>query len=186
MLVCLCFRMFQSPPKSDNRAVLLMNKPTCSVPPAAQTPKPPPVTEVPSTPAPVVQQGKWREKIIYPRHVFCSCRSFYFLRNFRNVLFHFSVVCSVSTTAAPRPSLHLSAQTAVRASAPKPVLTVRPPAAPCTASIPAHPSPNPGSVLPQRVLLSPDMQARLPCKSTLMSFFSSVVCLSEQITCYLL
>ncbi|XP_078134613.1 uncharacterized protein srcap isoform X2 [Sander vitreus] len=121
-------RMFQSPPKSDNRAVLLMNKPTCSVPPAAQTPKPPPVTEVPSTPAPVVQQ----------------------------------VVCSVSTTAAPRPSVHLSAQTAVRASAPKPVLTVRPPAAPCTASIPAHPSPNPGGVLPQRVLLSPDMQARLP------------------------
>ncbi|XP_039645103.1 helicase SRCAP isoform X2 [Perca fluviatilis] len=123
-------RTFQPPPKSDNRAVLLMNKPTCSVPPAAQTPKPPPLTEVPSTPAPapVVQQ----------------------------------VVCSVSTTAAPRPSMHLSAQTAVRASAPKPVLTVRPPAAPCTASIPAHPSPNPGSVLPQRVLLSPDMQARLP------------------------
>ncbi|XP_034715453.1 helicase SRCAP isoform X2 [Etheostoma cragini] len=121
-------RTFQPPPKSDTRAVLLVNKPTCSVPPAAQTPKPPPVTEVPSTPAPVVQQ----------------------------------VVCSVSTTAALRPSMHLSSQTAVRASAPKPVLTVRPPAAPCTAGIPAHPSPNPGSVLPQRVLLSPDMQARLP------------------------
>ncbi|XP_028423509.1 helicase SRCAP isoform X2 [Perca flavescens] len=123
-------RTFQPPPKSDNRAVLLMNKPTCSVPPAAQTPKPPPVTEVPSTPAPapVVQQ----------------------------------VVCTVSTSATPRPSMHLSAQTAVRASAPKPVLSVRPPAAPCTAGVPAHPSPNPGSVLPQRVLLSPDMQARLP------------------------
>ncbi|XP_032357475.1 helicase SRCAP [Etheostoma spectabile] len=121
-------RTFQPPPKSDNRAVLLVNKPTCSVPPAAQTPKPPPVTEVSSTPAPVVQQ----------------------------------VVCSVSTTAALRPSMHLSTQTAVRAGAPKPVLSVRPPAAPCTAGIPAHPSPNPGSVLPQRVLLSPDMQARLP------------------------
>lgn len=36
-----------------------MNKPTCSVPPAAQTPKPA-VSEVASAPAPapVVQQGK--------------------------------------------------------------------------------------------------------------------------------
>ncbi|XP_018544944.1 LOW QUALITY PROTEIN: helicase SRCAP [Lates calcarifer] len=123
-------RMFQPPPKGDNRPVLLMNKPTCSVPPAAQTPKPPPVTEVSSTPAPapVVQQ----------------------------------VVCSVASTTPPRPSMHPAAQTAVRSNVPKPVLTVRPPTAPCTASIPAHPSPNPSSVLPQRVLLSPDMQARLP------------------------
>ncbi|XP_008275975.1 helicase SRCAP isoform X2 [Stegastes partitus] len=122
-------RMFQPPPKSDNRPVLLMNKPTCSVPPAAQIPKPPPVAEVASTPAPapVVQQ----------------------------------VVCSVAPTP-PRPSMHPTAQTAVRSSAPKPVLTVRPPSAPCTASIPAHPSPNPSTVMPQRVLLSPDMQARLP------------------------
>ncbi|XP_047464547.1 uncharacterized protein LOC125022184 [Mugil cephalus] len=123
-------RMFQPPPKGDNRPVLLMNKPTCSVPPAAQTPKPSPVTEVasPAPPAPVVQQ----------------------------------VVCTVATTPPPRPSMHPTAQTAVRSTAPKPVLTVRPPGAPCTASVPAHPSPNPGTVLPQRVLLSPDMQARLP------------------------
>uniref|UniRef100_UPI0037E8D6CE helicase SRCAP isoform X2 n=1 Tax=Semicossyphus pulcher TaxID=241346 RepID=UPI0037E8D6CE len=123
-------RMFQPPPKGDNRPVLLMNKPTCSVPPATQTPKPPLVSEVTSTPAPapVVQQ----------------------------------VVCSVSTAPPPRPSMHLTAQTAVRSSAPKPVLTVRPPTAACAANIPAHPSPNPGNVLPQRVLLSPDMQARLP------------------------
>ncbi|XP_044194585.1 helicase SRCAP isoform X1 [Thunnus albacares] len=123
-------RMFQPPPKSDNRPVLLMNKPTCSVPPAAQTPKPPPATETTSTPAPapVVQQ----------------------------------VVCSVASAPAPRPPMHPTAQTAVRSSAPKPVLTVRPPAAPCAASVPAHPSPNPSSVMPQRVLLSPDMQARLP------------------------
>ncbi|XP_073346198.1 uncharacterized protein srcap isoform X2 [Pagrus major] len=123
-------RMFQPPPKGDNRPVLLMNKPTCSVPPAAQTPKPPAVTEVTSTPAPapVVQQ----------------------------------VVCSVTTTPPPRQPVHLTAQTAVRSSAPKPVLTVRPPTASCTASIPAHPSPNPGNIMPQRVLLSPDMQARLP------------------------
>uniref|UniRef100_A0A8P4KN71 Helicase SRCAP n=1 Tax=Dicentrarchus labrax TaxID=13489 RepID=A0A8P4KN71_DICLA len=123
-------RMFQPPPKGDNRPVLLMNKPTCSVPPAAQTPKPPAVTEVTSTPAPapVVQQ----------------------------------VVCSVATTPPPRPSMHLTAQTAVRSNAPKPVLTVRPPTASCTASIPTHPSPNAGNIMPQRVLLSPDMQARLP------------------------
>uniref|UniRef100_A0A8D3BMR4 Snf2-related CREBBP activator protein n=1 Tax=Scophthalmus maximus TaxID=52904 RepID=A0A8D3BMR4_SCOMX len=52
-------RMFQPPPKGDNRSYLLMNKPTCSVPPAAQTPRPPPVTEVSSAPAPapVVQQA---------------------------------------------------------------------------------------------------------------------------------
>uniref|UniRef100_A0A665W0M1 Snf2-related CREBBP activator protein n=1 Tax=Echeneis naucrates TaxID=173247 RepID=A0A665W0M1_ECHNA len=53
-------RMFQPPPKGDNRPVLLMNKPTCSVPPAAQTPRPPPATEASAAPAPapVVQQGK--------------------------------------------------------------------------------------------------------------------------------
>uniref|UniRef100_A0AAQ4Q830 Snf2-related CREBBP activator protein n=1 Tax=Gasterosteus aculeatus aculeatus TaxID=481459 RepID=A0AAQ4Q830_GASAC len=135
-------RMFQPPPKSENRPVLLMNKPTCSVPPAAQNPKPPPVPEVSAAPqtapqtapqpapqtAPVVQQ----------------------------------VVCTVTTAAAPRPSMHPTAQIAVRSGAPRPVLTVRPPAASCAAGIPVHPGPNPGSVLPQRVLLSPDMQARLP------------------------
>ncbi|XP_034073423.1 helicase SRCAP isoform X2 [Gymnodraco acuticeps] len=119
-------RMFQPPPKSDNRPVLLMNKPTCSVPPAAQTPKSL-VAEVSTAAAPVVQQ----------------------------------VVCTVATTAPPRLPMH-PAQIAVRASAPKPVLTVRPPTASCTTSIAAHPGPVPGSVLPQRVLLSPDMQARLP------------------------
>ncbi|KAM8836394.1 uncharacterized protein srcap isoform 1-T2 [Spinachia spinachia] len=123
-------RMFQPPPKSENRPVLLMNKPTCSVPPAAQNPKPPPVPEVSSAPqpAPVVQQ----------------------------------VVCTVTTAATPRPSMHPTAQIAVRSGGPRPVLTVRPPAASCAAGLPVHPGPNPGSVLPQRVLLSPDMQARLP------------------------
>ncbi|TNN51601.1 Helicase SRCAP [Liparis tanakae] len=123
-------RMFQPPPKSDNRPVLLMNKPTCSVPPAAQTPKPAPAAEVSSTsqPAPVVQQ----------------------------------VVCTVGTAAPPRLSMHATAQIAVRSGGPKAVLTVRPPTASCAAGVPAHPSPSPGSVLPQRVLLSPDMQARLP------------------------
>uniref|UniRef100_A0A3Q4ACY0 Uncharacterized protein n=1 Tax=Mola mola TaxID=94237 RepID=A0A3Q4ACY0_MOLML len=55
-------RMFQPPPKGDNRPVLLMNKPTCSVTPAAQTPKPPAFTEATSapSPAPVVHQGTYR------------------------------------------------------------------------------------------------------------------------------
>lgn len=75
--------------------------------------------------------------------------------------FFLLVVCSVTTTPSPRPPVLLTAQTAVRSSVPKPVLTVRPPTASCTASIPVHPSPSP---MPQRVLLSPDMQARLPCK----------------------
>ncbi|XP_047234020.1 helicase SRCAP isoform X3 [Girardinichthys multiradiatus] len=115
-------RMFQPPPKGDNRPVLLMNKPTCSVPPAAQTTKPPPVPEATPAPAsaPVVQQ------------------------------------------AGLRPPIHPSPQTAVRSSAPRPILTVRPPTAPCAAGIPAHSSPTPGNIMPQRVLLSPDMQARLP------------------------
>ncbi|RVE59981.1 hypothetical protein OJAV_G00193780 [Oryzias javanicus] len=121
--------MFQPPPKGDNRPVLLMNKPVCSVPPTTQTSKPA-VSEVSpaSAPAPVVQQ----------------------------------VVCSVAPTPPPRPSVHPAPQTAVRSTTPKPMLTIRAPAAPCAAGVPAHPSPNPSSVLPQRVLLSPDMQARLP------------------------
>lgn len=79
-------------------------------------------------------------------------------------------MCTVTTAAAPRPSMHPTAQIAVRSGAPRPVLTVRPPAASCAAGIPVHPGPNPGSVLPQRVLLSPDMQARLPCECTPSNF----------------
>ncbi|CAL8301141.1 unnamed protein product [Lota lota] len=122
-------RTLQPPPKTDSRPVLLMNKPTCPVPPAAQTPKPPSVTETPQPPAPVVQQ----------------------------------VVCSVATTPPPpRPLVHTSPQTAVRSSGPRPILTVRAPTAPGAPSVPAQPTPIPSQVLPQRVLLSPDMQARLP------------------------
>ncbi|KAF6727227.1 Helicase SRCAP [Oryzias melastigma] len=122
-------RMFQPPPKGDNRPVLLMNKPVCSVPPTTQTPKPAVSDVSPApAPAPAVQQ----------------------------------VVCSVAPTPPPRPSVHPAPQTAVRSTTPKPMLTIRAPAAPCAAGVPTHPSPNPSSVLPQRVLLSPDMQARLP------------------------
>uniref|UniRef100_A0A8C6TNZ7 Snf2-related CREBBP activator protein n=1 Tax=Neogobius melanostomus TaxID=47308 RepID=A0A8C6TNZ7_9GOBI len=124
-------RMPKPPPKGDSRSV---NKPTSPVPPAAPPPKPTvseatPVTTTAPAPAPAPPPAPVVQQ----------------------------VVCSVAPTPAPRPTIQL--QTAVRSSAPKAVLTVRPPAAPGTQSIPAHPSP---SVLPQRVLLSPDMQARLP------------------------
>ncbi|KAM9831234.1 uncharacterized protein srcap [Neosynchiropus ocellatus] len=69
------------------------------------------------------------------------------------------VVCTVASTPPP-PRPPSAPQTAVRSSFPKPVLTVRPPISPCVTGVPAHPSPNPS--MPQRVLLSPDMQARLP------------------------
>ncbi|XP_034049182.1 helicase SRCAP isoform X2 [Thalassophryne amazonica] len=123
-------RMFTPPPKGDNRPVLLMNKPTCPVPPVTQTPKSSQGTETTSTSTnpPVVQQ----------------------------------VVCSVAPTHPPRPPVHPATQTAVRSSTPKPMLAVRPPSALCTPSIPTHSNQNPSSVMPQRVLLSPDMQARLP------------------------
>ncbi|XP_019743358.1 helicase SRCAP isoform X2 [Hippocampus comes] len=144
-------RTLLPPPKGDSSSVAPMNKPTCSVPPAAQTSKPPspeataapaslptptpapmpaplPVPPPAPPPAPAVQQ----------------------------------VICSVTATPPPRTPLPPGAQTAVRSSIPKQVLTVRPPPAPCTTGIPGLPSPNPGSIMPQRVLLSPDMQARLP------------------------
>ena len=169
--------MFQPPPKGDNRPVLLMNKPTCSVSPAAQTPKTPAFTEATSapTPAPVVHQGTYRPGGLIPVN---SSKGFIPERCVYSFFFNFNlcflpvislVVCSVATTPPPRPPVHLTAQTAVRASAPKPVLTVRPPTASCTTGAPAHPSPNPSTIMPQRVLLSPDMQARLPCECTLTS-----------------
>lgn len=118
------------PPKSDNRPIT--NKPTSPVPPAAQLPTQTPVSE--ATPVTTTAPPPLPAPVVQ------------------------QVVCSVAPTPAPRPTVHL--QTAVRSSAPKPVLTVRPPMAPGAQSIPTHPCPS--SVMPQRVLLSPDMQARLP------------------------
>lgn len=69
--------MLQPLPKGDSRPVLLMNKPSCAVPPAAQATKPS-ITEVTSapTPSPVVQQGKYQVKetptSIYHQHNFNS------------------------------------------------------------------------------------------------------------------
>ncbi|XP_061612159.1 helicase SRCAP isoform X3 [Phyllopteryx taeniolatus] len=146
-------RMLHPPPKGDNHSVVLMNQPTCSVPPAAQTPKPPsPEATAALPPVPASAPASAPTPPSVPMSTLAP----------RAAPAVQQVTCSVMTTAPPRPHLSPGAQTAVRSSAPKQVLTVRPPPAPCTTSVPAHPTPNPGSIMPQRVLLSPDMQARLP------------------------
>ncbi|XP_077482593.1 helicase SRCAP [Stigmatopora argus] len=138
-------RMAHPPPKGDTRTVV--SKASSSVPPATQTSKPPsPEVATPpsvSAPAPVPPPAPAPVPIPVVQQV----------------------VCSVTTAPPPRTALPPGAQTAVRSSIPKHVLTVRPPPPPpasCTTGIPVHPPPNPGSIMPQRVLLSPDMQARLP------------------------
>ncbi|KAI4873498.1 hypothetical protein NFI96_032585, partial [Prochilodus magdalenae] len=71
-------------------------------------------------------------------------------------------VCPVTPVPAPRAPLCPSGSStgsAVRPSVPQPVMTVRPPAP--TQPVSASPQP-PSNVMTQRVLLSPDMQARLP------------------------
>lgn len=161
--------MLQPLPKGDNRPVLLMNKPSCAVPPAAQASNPS-VTEVTSapTPSPVVQQGKYQVEE-RPTHIKIMALTTHMKQSLFKLTIYvhmfgscgFSlVVCTVATTASPRP-MQPTPQTAVRISTPKPVLTVRAPPASSTANNPTHPNPTP---MPQRVLLSPDMQARLPCK----------------------
>uniref|UniRef100_A0AAY5JYE5 Snf2-related CREBBP activator protein n=1 Tax=Esox lucius TaxID=8010 RepID=A0AAY5JYE5_ESOLU len=74
-----------------------------------------------------------------------------------------SAVCSVAPTAPPRPPTHpggpSAAGTAARAGSPMPVVAVRPPT---SSGAPRHPTPPPSNLMTQRVLLSPDMQARLP------------------------
>ncbi|XP_077358153.1 uncharacterized protein srcap isoform X2 [Festucalex cinctus] len=140
-------RMPHPPPKGDNHSAAQTSKPTCSVPPAAQTPKPP-SPEGTAAPAPTPAPSSALAPTPAPAPPRAPAVQ--------------QVMCSVTTTPPPRVPLPPGAQTAVRSSTPKQVLTVRPPPAPCTTAIPAHPTPNPGSIMPQRVLLSPDMQARLP------------------------
>ncbi|XP_022524623.2 helicase SRCAP isoform X1 [Astyanax mexicanus] len=73
-------------------------------------------------------------------------------------------VCPVTVVSAPRAPVGPSTSStgaAVRPSAPHPVMAVRPPAPPSTQMVPASPQAS-TNVMTQRVLLSPDMQARLP------------------------
>uniref|UniRef100_A0A674CZ77 Snf2 related CREBBP activator protein n=1 Tax=Salmo trutta TaxID=8032 RepID=A0A674CZ77_SALTR len=71
-------------------------------------------------------------------------------------------MCSVAPIAPPRPPLHPSGPSVMRSGSPMPVLAVRPPTTSCNPA--THLTPPPSNVLTQRVLLSPDMQARLPCE----------------------
>lgn len=83
----------------------------------------------------------------------------------REKLFNLIPVCPVTPVAAPKapvaPSSIPSAP-AVRPPAPQPV-TVRPSGLSSITTVSTPPQP-PSNIMTQRVLLSPDMQARLPCK----------------------
>ncbi|XP_035260329.1 helicase SRCAP isoform X2 [Anguilla anguilla] len=135
-------RMFQPLPKTDGRTVLLVNSPRPPGPDlgASLAPRPPVrLDTVPSAtavqPAPQV------------------------------------AVSTVAATTLPPPPVPLSIPASVtmcagsgapvRQGPPVPVMCVRPPAASGASPSPAF-SPPPSSAMTQRVLLSPDMQARLP------------------------
>ncbi|KAG7492996.1 hypothetical protein MATL_G00021200 [Megalops atlanticus] len=121
-------RMFQPLPKTDGRAVLLVNSPRPPCPDHSASPAlrstmvmdtAPPATPV--QPVPQVSVS--------------------------------SIPAAVTVCAG--------SGTAVRQGAPVPVMSVRPPSASSAAPLPAF-TPPPSSTMTQRVLLSPDMQARLP------------------------
>ncbi|XP_030631002.1 helicase SRCAP [Chanos chanos] len=130
-------RMLQPLPKADGRTVVVVNnpRPTCPVPPAAQPPRLPLITEINPAPSSALPAPQ---------------------------------VCTVGPTAAPRapvcpnpPAVAVGTGVAVRPGVAHPVMTVRPPTAAGTPTVSAAPPPT-SNVTTQRVLLSPDMQARLP------------------------
>uniref|UniRef100_A0A8C2E4C9 Snf2-related CREBBP activator protein n=1 Tax=Cyprinus carpio TaxID=7962 RepID=A0A8C2E4C9_CYPCA len=128
-------RMLQPLPKSDGHSSVNSPRPVCPTTTAVQTPKPL-ITEI--TPPPPPSQPA-------PQGQFRGAKS--------NILIsrcHSSPVAPSSVPSAP----------VVRPPAPQPV-TVRPsgPSSVTTVSTPPQP---PSNIMTQRVLLSPDMQARLP------------------------
>ncbi|KAK7919410.1 hypothetical protein WMY93_010694 [Mugilogobius chulae] len=144
-------RMVQPPSKGDSKTAV--SKPSSPVPPAAQTPKPPSAAEatpVTTSPTPAPPTAPAPATALAPALPPAPAPA---VQQGKLVLCLFC-----GTHAFASPTVH--PQTAVRSSTPKAVLTVRPPITPGTQGIPAHPSPS--NVMPQRVLLSPDMQARLP------------------------
>ncbi|KAM9411834.1 uncharacterized protein ACWYII_026379 [Salvelinus alpinus] len=127
-------RMFQPLPKADGCTVLMVNNPrlTCPVTPAAQAPRPRLIQDV----TPTLTPSPLVQQAVY----------------------------SVAPTAPSRPPVHPSSPcavgTVVRSGSPMPVLAVRSPTASCNPA--THSTPPSSNVMTQRVLLSPDMQARLP------------------------
>uniref|UniRef100_A0A8B9JQX8 Snf2-related CREBBP activator protein n=1 Tax=Astyanax mexicanus TaxID=7994 RepID=A0A8B9JQX8_ASTMX len=140
-------RMFQPLTKSEGRSSAATTnnpRPMCPVSPAVQPPRPPLITEVTPT-QPPVQPAPQGEPGVRSSFLF--------------ILF-----CPVTVVSAPRAPVGPSTSStgaAVRPSAPHPVMAVRPPAPPSTQMVPASPQAS-TNVMTQRVLLSPDMQARLP------------------------
>ncbi|XP_066522462.1 helicase SRCAP isoform X2 [Hoplias malabaricus] len=126
-------RMFQPLPKSEGRASTTGNSPRPSCPISpAVQPPRPPLITEVTPPQAPVQPA--------PQ------------------------VCPVTPVAAPRaPVCPSSSSTvsAIRPITPQPAMIVRPPPPSSTQTVPVSPQP-PSNVMTQRVLLSPDMQARLP------------------------
>ncbi|KAL6475282.1 hypothetical protein MHYP_G00163220 [Metynnis hypsauchen] len=126
-------RMFQPLPKSEGRSTVTTNSPRPSCPVSTAVQPPRPPLITEVTPAqPPVPSA--------------------------------SQVCPVTPVAAPRAPVCPSGSStgaAVRPSAPQPVMAVRPSAPSSTQTVSATPQ-SPSNVMTQRVLLSPDMQARLP------------------------
>ncbi|XP_041938054.1 helicase SRCAP isoform X2 [Alosa sapidissima] len=131
-------RMFQPMPKTDGRASVPLNnpRPTCPVAPVVQPPRPALITEVHPAPAPIPVQPPAQVCSMMPTAA--------------------TYATAVASAAVPVTMTHTPAA-ALRPSAPHPILTVRPPT-PLAPPVVSAPS----SVVTQRVLLSPDMQARLP------------------------
>eukprot|EP00063_Salmo_salar_P059666 XP_014034501.1 PREDICTED: helicase SRCAP-like isoform X1 [Salmo salar] len=127
-------RMFQPLPKADGCTVLVVNNPrlTCPVTPAAQAPRPRLIQDV----TPTLTPSPLVQQAVY----------------------------SVAPTSPSRPPVHPSGPCAVgtvmRSGSPMPVLAVRSPTVSCNPA--THSTPPSSNVMTQRVLLSPDMQARLP------------------------
>ncbi|XP_062381604.1 helicase SRCAP isoform X2 [Sardina pilchardus] len=126
-------RMFQPMPKTDGRASVPVNNPRPTCPVA-------PVVQ-PPRPALITEVHAAPAPIpVQPPAQVCSVMP----------------AAATYATAVPVTVTHTAAA-ALRPSAPHPILTVRPPT-PLAPPVVSAPS----SVLTQRVLLSPDMQARLP------------------------
>ncbi|XP_069044099.1 helicase SRCAP isoform X2 [Lepisosteus oculatus] len=153
-------RMFQPLPKADGRTVVLVNSPRPPGPAPSPAPSPSPLLRPPVAPesAPVAAAPLPQQQHPAPP----------------------VTVCSVPPAALARPPLVPAGPSAVcvggtgvRPGTPLPVLAVRPPGSPGTllrtptapaASAPplsGYATPTGGTVT-QRVLLTPDMQARLP------------------------
>lgn len=156
--MCLRKRMFQPLPKSDGRSTTQNSpRPTCPVSPAVQPAWPPLITEVTQAPVQPTPQGK--RGILVLCVALTSWNSTNCVVNVANLGVCFSVSPATSVAAPQAPACQSVTSTGTA----NPVMSIRhaPPSTVPTVSVTPQP---PSNVMTQRVLLSPDMQARLPCK----------------------